>query len=62
MANTKSKGKWIQSVVAKHPGSLTLAAKEAGMSLDQFCAQTNLSTKNQRRCNLRKILMNFKKK
>lgn len=54
-------GKPIGQVI-KHPGALTAQAKEAGMSLDAFCSQKNLSTKTKKRCSLRKTLMSFKKK
>lgn len=52
---------WIAGAI-KHPGALTAQAKAAGMSLDAFCAQGNLSEKTKRRCSLRKTLMGFKKK
>lgn len=56
---TKKK-KWIQKAV-KTPGALTQAAKKAGMSMDIFCNQKNLSTKNKKRCALRETMMGFSK-
>ena len=55
------KKKWIQKAIKK-PGSLTAAAKRAGMSIDEYCAQKNLSTKAKRRCNLRKTLTSLPKR
>lgn len=40
----------------KHPGALTASAKRAKMSISQYCSQGNLSTRDQRRCNLAKTL------
>ncbi len=54
-------GKPISKVI-KHPGALTAQAKAAGMSLDSFCAQGNISGKTKKRCALRKTLMGFHKK
>mgnify|MGYP001566444726 CR=1 FL=1 len=51
---------WIAGAI-KHPGALTAQAKSAGMSLDAFCAQKDLSTKTKKRCSLRKTLIGFKK-
>lgn len=51
---------WIKGAI-KAPGSLTAQAKSAGMSLNAFCAQKDLSSKTQKRCSLRKTLMGFKK-
>ena len=54
-------GKPVGQVI-KHPGALTAQAKVAGMSLDAFCSQKNLSTKTKKRCSLRRTLMSFNKK
>lgn len=54
-------GKPIGQVI-KHPGALTAQAKSAGMSLDAFCSQKNLSSKTKKRCSLRKTLKSFNKK
>ncbi len=54
-------GKPVSKVI-KHPGALTAQAKKAGMSMDAFCAQGNLSGTTKKRCALRKTLMGFKKK
>lgn len=43
-------------------GALTAQAKAAGMSLDAFCAQKDLSGTTKRRCSLRHTLMGFSKK
>jgi hypothetical protein len=56
-----AKKKWIAGAIKK-PGALTKAAKAAGMSLDEYCAQEGLSTKSKRRCNLRKTLKSFPKR
>jgi len=45
----------------KHPGALTAAAKAAGKSISQFCAQGNLSATNKKRCSLAKTLKSFNK-
>jgi len=57
----KKKKKWIQGAIKK-PGSLTAAAKRAGMSIDEYCAQKNIRTKTKRRCNLRKNLISLPKR
>lgn len=54
------KGTWIQKAIKK-PGALTTQAKRAGMSISEYCAQGNLSTKSKQRCNLAKTLKGFKK-
>ena len=54
-------GKPVSSVI-KHPGALTAQAKAAGMSLDAFCSQKNLSIKTKKRCSLRRTLKSFNKK
>jgi hypothetical protein len=53
--------KWIAGAI-KSPGALTAAAKAAGKSISAFCASPNLSSTNQKRCNLAKTLKGFKKK
>ena len=53
--------KWIQGMNMKE-GALTAQAKAAGMSLDAFCAQKDLSGTTKRRCSLRHTLMGFSKK
>jgi len=45
----------------QHPGALTKAAKAKGMTISQFCGQGNLSSTNQKRCNLAKTLRSFHK-
>lgn len=55
------KKKWIKGAIKK-PGALTAQAKRAGKSLDELCAQDNLSTKTKRRCALRNTLRSFNKK
>jgi hypothetical protein len=54
------KGGWIKNAIKK-PGALTASAKRAGMSISEYCAQSNLSTKSKQRCNLAKTLKGFKK-
>ena len=54
------KNRWVQNAI-KNPGSLTSAAKSAGMSISAYCARPNLSTTAKRRCNLRKTLISFHK-
>ncbi|MCS7317149.1 MAG: hypothetical protein NZZ41_02350 [Candidatus Dojkabacteria bacterium] len=54
-------GGWIQKAIKK-PGALTASAKRAGMSISEYCAQPNLSTKSKRRCNLAKTLKKFRSK
>ena len=49
------KKNWIAGAIKK-PGALTRAAKAAGKSISQFCAQGNLSGTNKKRCNLAKTL------
>jgi len=53
--------KWIQAADIEE-GALTRAARRAGMSIDAFCAQKNLSTLNQKRCNLRKTFAEIRPK
>ena len=54
---------WIGPVVkTMKKGALTAQAKAAGMSIDAFCDQPNLSTQSKKRCSLRKTLMGFSKK
>ena len=53
--------KWISGAI-KHPGALTADAKRAGQSMDTFCARTDLSPTDVKRCSLRKTLMSFHKK
>jgi hypothetical protein len=52
--------KWIAGAI-KRPGALTRKAKAKGMTIDQYCAQENLSTRSKRQCNLAKTLRGFKK-
>lgn len=55
----KKKKKWIKGAI-KRPGALTKAAKAKGMSIAEYCAQSNLSTLAKRRCNLWKTLKKFR--
>jgi hypothetical protein len=55
-----AKKKFIQGAI-KHPGALTASAKKAGKSISEFCAGSNLSTTDKRRCNLAKTLKSFNK-
>jgi len=52
--------KWISGMHMKK-GALTATAKSKGMSVAQLCSmpKSKMSTKTQRRCNLRKTLMGF---
>lgn len=43
----KEKKKFIQKAI-KNPGALTRKAEAAGMTIAQYCEQSNLSTKSQR--------------
>lgn len=52
--------KWIQGAI-KHEGALTKKAKDAGMSISEYCSRENLSAQAKRQCALRKTLMSFKK-
>lgn len=56
-----AKKKWIQKAI-KHPGELTAKAKRAGKSINEYCAQENLSTESKRQCNLAKTLKKLSKK
>ena len=53
--------RWIQAADIEE-GALTRAARRAGMSMDEFCAQKNLSPLNQKRCNLRKTFAKIRPK
>jgi len=55
-----AKNLWIQDINMKK-GSLTNAAKKAGVSLDEYCSKENLDSKTKKRCVLRKTLMGFRK-
>ncbi len=50
MAKKKAK-KWIQSANIQE-GALTKKAEAKGMTIKQYCAQSNLSARSQRQCNL----------
>jgi len=50
--------KWIKGAI-KRPGALTRKAKAKGMTIAQYCAQKNLSTRARRQCNLWKTLKKF---
>ena len=43
-------------------GALTAKAKAAGMTIDEFCAQKDLSLKEKKECILDKNFKKFKKK
>lgn len=53
--------KWIQSMKMKE-GALTLKAKQAGLTIDEYCAKDNLDLKSKRQCTLYKTLQTFRKK
>jgi len=53
--------RWIQGAI-KRPGALTAKAKAAGMSITQYCAKKDLSTRTKRQCALAKTLKSFTKK
>jgi len=48
--------KFIQGAI-KRPGELTRKAKAAGMTIDQYCAQKNLSPLSQDQCNFYKNVL-----
>jgi len=52
--------KWIQKMNMKK-GALTNTAKNAGKSLDELCAGSDLSPLTKKRCALRKTLRSLKK-
>ena len=53
----------MQKAVPKsHRGRLTRKAKAKGMTVSQYCAQKNLSTKSKRQCNLAKTYKKYRKK
>ena len=54
----KKDNKWIQDAI-KRPGDLTRKAKAAGMTIKQYCAQSNLSARSRQQCNLFKTLQGF---
>jgi hypothetical protein len=58
----KTVRKWIQKADIEE-GALTAKAKAAGMSISAFCAQSDLTAKSVRQCNLAKTFrrMNQKK-
>lgn len=53
-------GKWIQKAI-KNPGALTQAAKRSGMTIQQYCSQSNLDTTAKRRCVLAQTLRRLAK-
>jgi len=53
-----AKKKFIAGAI-KHPGALTASAKKAGKSISQFCAGSNLSPTDKKRCSLAKTLKSF---
>jgi hypothetical protein len=53
-----AKKDWIQGAI-KHPGALTRKAKARGMTIAQYCAQSNLSSSSKRQCALAKTLASF---
>lgn len=53
------KKKWIAKAI-KRPGALTRKAKAKGMTIAQYCAQSGLSTRSKRQCNLWRTLKKFK--
>jgi len=55
----KKKKKWIAGAIKK-PGALTKAAKAKGMTISEYCAQSNLSSLGKKRCNLWKTLKKFR--
>jgi hypothetical protein len=60
MAKNKSK-KWIQKADLD-TGTLTAKAKAKGMTISQFCAQSNLSAKSTKQCNLAKTFQRIANK
>ena len=56
-----AKKKFIQEAI-KRPGALTKKAKAAGMTINAYCAQSNLSTQSKQQCNLAKTLKGLRKK
>ena len=57
----KKKKKWIQGAKIKK-GALTKKAKAKGMSISEYCAQSNLSAKSKKQCNLAKTFKKMSKK
>lgn len=53
--------KWIQQAI-KRPGYLTAKAKSAGMSITEYCARSDLSTADKRRCALAMTLRRLAKR
>ncbi len=51
----KQKRKWIAGAI-EHEGALTKKAQGAGMTIQQYCAQGDLSLQSTRQCNLAKTL------
>ena len=56
-----TKNNWIKGAI-KRPGALTAKARAAGMSINEYCAQANISTQSKRQCNLARTLKSFNKK
>jgi len=49
---------WIKKAITT-PGSLGKKALAAGLTIEEYCAQKNLSPDDQKRCTLRQTLMKF---
>jgi hypothetical protein len=58
----KKPKRWVQRANLDE-GALTAKAEAGGMTINQFCAQSDLSAKSKRQCNLAKTFtrMNHKK-
>jgi hypothetical protein len=52
--------KWIQDAI-KRPGALTKKAKDAGMSISEYCAQKGLTKLTMKQCSLAKTLAKINK-
>jgi protein involved in polysaccharide export with SLBB domain len=57
----RAKKKFISGAI-KRPGALTRKAKAAGMSINEYCSQSDLSTLSKRQCALAKTLRKLSRK
>lgn len=57
----KKKTKWVQAADIQE-GALTAKAKEAGMTMNAFCVQSDLSPKSTKQCNLMKTFARMNRK
>ena len=60
MAKKKDK-RWIQKADIEE-GALTRKAEAKGMSISEFCAQPDLSSKSRKQCNLAKTFRKMSKR